>query len=70
MALNPPVANNGVPFRVQGEVFLIMRENVECDIIYHLFMTSSRMSFVSNRLDKDFKSFDIPLAFVRKETFE
>ena len=32
MALNPPVANNGVPFRVQGEVFLIMRENVECDI--------------------------------------
>ena len=31
MALNPPISQNGVPFRVEGEFFVLERKNIECE---------------------------------------
>jgi hypothetical protein len=31
MALNPPISQNGLPLRVEGEFMVLERKNIECE---------------------------------------
>ena len=32
MALNPPITNTGNPFRVDGELFVLLRDKIEIEV--------------------------------------
>lgn len=80
MALNPPQTENGDPCRVEGEFFIMKRDNVEFEMKVdkgnkytakgYMILTTARIVCVNKDLKSLFKSFDLPLALMRSETFE
>lgn len=81
MALNPPLDNNGVPIRVEGEYFVLERKDMEIEVKIDgfskstgkgkLYVTTARLVFVNKNWAKDkFKSFDMPLLNITDEKFE
>lgn len=81
MALNSPLGQNGVPFRLNDEYILLERPGMDIEIKMEgrstisgkgrVYLTTSRMVFVSEKyLTDKFKSFDMPIAFLIKPKFE
>lgn len=80
MALNPPQTSFGEPCRVEGEFFIMKREGIEFEMKVengskytakgYVVLTTSRLVCVNKDTKSLFKSFDLPLALISKESFE
>ncbi|KRX04206.1 hypothetical protein PPERSA_11330 [Pseudocohnilembus persalinus] len=84
MAYNPPLTNQGLPCKVDGELFVLQRKDMEIEVKIDgnkqwgkktgrgiMFLTSCRIVFVNDKWQtSEFKAFDIPLANMKKESFE
>ena len=81
MALNPPVSNEGVPFRLQDEFVLIERKGMSIEVKVpnmsklsgkgKIYLTTARMIFVNKDYKNDkFKSIDMPIAMMGKVDFK
>ena len=77
MALNPPLAPNGDPYRIEGEFFVMKRKGIEFEFkVEHgnkytgkgnMILTTSRIICVNNKRSSGFQSFDLPLALITNE---
>ena len=80
MALNPPLAPNGDPYRIEGEFFVMKRKGIEFEFkVDHgnkytgkgnMILTTSRIICVNNKRSSGFQSFDLPLALITNEDFK
>lgn len=81
MALNPPLNNNGTPFRLESEYILIERRGMEAQVKVKgmkklggkgtVYLTTARMIFVNkNYKDDEFKAIDMPVALIKKPDFK
>ena len=80
MALNPPLAPNGDPYRIEGEFFVMKRKGIEFEFkVEHgnkytgkgnMILTTSRIICVNNKRSSGFQSFDLPLALITNEDFK
>lgn len=80
MALNPPIAPNGLPYRMENEYVLLEREGMEIKVKSNgrsdlkgsgkIFLTTGRLTFVHKDFkNNNFKSFDMPIAKMSKYSF-
>jgi hypothetical protein len=81
MAVNPPISEQGVPFRLQDEYVLLERRGAEIEIKIpnkssltakgKIFLTTARLVFVSKNFTTDkFKSFDMPIISLSRIEFK
>ncbi|KAK3232729.1 hypothetical protein CYMTET_56935 [Cymbomonas tetramitiformis] len=84
MAVNPALTSAGqgrsFPRAFENEAFLLHREGLEMEVDIPsgsrkqshrgiLYVSNIRMVFVANQPTDDFRAFDIPLVYLRKERF-
>ena len=79
MALNPPQAPDGDPYRVANEHFILHRHGVEFHIEIEgmgklkgkgkLILTSMRLVLVNSKGSGELKAFDLPHGNTFKEKF-
>jgi len=83
MALNPPLAHDGVPAAVDGELFMLQRSGIAFEANIEglgkfsaqgaIYVTTFRIVFVakapSTQHGLDFRSFDIPIKNIQEEKF-
>jgi len=80
MALNPPLAPDGNPYRVDGEMFSLTRKDLEFEIKIEnqgkltgkgfLVLTTARLVLVNTSSPHKWKAFDIPLAYLYNDKFQ
>jgi hypothetical protein len=71
MALNPPLGQGMIPFRVDGEHFCLQRDGVEFELKIHgmgtlkgagkVVVTTMRLILINPLGKPTFKAFDLPL---------
>jgi len=79
MALNPPLGQGMVPFRVEGEHFCLQRDGVEFELKIQgmgtlkgagkVVVTTMRLILINPLGKPTFKAFDLPLALTHHEKF-
>ena len=77
MAVNPPLALNNWPLRMDGEHFIFKRDNITFEIEIdtlgrmqgngYVIMSTQRLVFVNTDPISYFKAFDVPLLYVFSE---
>ncbi len=81
MALNPPLDQDGTPFRIQNEYGLIKRKSMDIEVKVkgmsklsgsgRVVLTTSRLIFIhKNYQTAKFKSFDMPVGEMKKFAFK
>ena len=81
MALNPPINNLGIPFRLEDEYVLVERKGMHIEVKVHgmsklsgkgkTYLTSARLIFVHKNYKTDkFKAIDMPVALMGKVDFK
>lgn len=81
MALNPPLSNQGVPFRLQDEFVLVERKGMDIEVKVPnmsklsgkgtLYLTTARLIFVNKNFTSDkFKAMDMPVAMMSHVDFK
>ena len=81
MALNPPLSQDGTPFRLEHEVILCERKGMEAEVKVKgmsklggkgkVYLTSARLIFVNKSYKKSkFKAIDMPVAMMRDFKFK
>ena len=78
MALNPPLQPNRHPAPVQGEYLVLVRKNIEAEIVLEnrqkykgkgkLYLTTLRLVFVNDK-NEAMSSFDVPIDLMKQEKF-
>lgn len=79
MALNPPLGQGMIPFRVDGEHFCLQRDGVEFELKINgmgtlkgagkVVVTTMRLILINPLGKPTFKAFDLPLALTHHEKF-
>ena len=81
MALNPPLSNQGIPFRLESEYILLERKGIQIEVSLpqksklsgkgRIYLTTGRLTFVNDNYRKEnFKAFDMPIALLSKYEFK
>jgi len=77
MAINPPLNRNFEPLRVANEHFILMRNNIDFEVIIEnlgrvtgagkCLLSSSRLVLINTEIGAALKAFDVPLALIYDE---
>ena len=82
MALNPPLNQNGTPFRLEQEYILCERRGMEIEVKIKsnnkklkgkgkIYLTTARLIFVTKKYQTEsFKAIDMPVGLMKSFKFE